>query len=209
MIKIFRNIFLIVSLVTVPIFIFSINYLTTIGDNDNKNTTLIINSIDPLLSNNIDKSRKILSHCNKEKQLDPALLISECLMLGENSMTANKDKVLKDRSGQWLIYITYLFLWSSFNVQISILVFVRFKEVDNKEMLFYVSDWAINSAPMLGVLGTIISFSLLIAHSESTDMSKIFSKYFISAAATTIIGGFVYVINLAVAAIINTKLSLH
>ena len=57
-----------------------------------------------------------------------------------------------------------------------------------------VSDWAINTPPIIGVLGTIISFSILVA--QSGDIQESFSKSFFDAALTTIAGGLIYSINL-------------
>lgn len=59
------------------------------------------------------------------------------------------------------------------------------------------ADWAINAPPILGVVGTIIAFSGFISASGTSAITgDAFGKAFFDAAATTVVGGLIYVINL-------------
>lgn len=59
------------------------------------------------------------------------------------------------------------------------------------------ADWAINAPPILGVVGTIIAFSGFISASGGSAITgDAFGKAFFDAAATTVVGGLIYVINL-------------
>jgi hypothetical protein len=70
---------------------------------------------------------------------------------------------------------------------------------------FHLSDWAINTPPIFGVLANLVSFSLLLARSDG-DMSKVFGDYFFEAVTTTLIGGIFYTINLALKIIIHPSI---
>ena len=72
------------------------------------------------------------------------------------------------------------------------------------------ADWAINAPPILGVVGTVIAFSGFISASAGSVISgEMFSKAFFDAAATTVVGGLIYVINLLVYATFSARLSGH
>jgi len=117
-----------------------------------------------------------------------------------------KNQVIKDSKKEtgfieyildtnFMIVFIYIMLIIALNFQFSILLYIRYKktkEIDN--VFFDVSDWAINTPPIIGVLGTIISFSILVA--QSGDIQESFSKSFFDAALTTIAGGLIYSINL-------------
>ena len=73
--------------------------------------------------------------------------------------------------------------------------------------IFSVSEWAVNSPPILGVVGTIYSFASFTMNSDkAASLFTLFKANFYDAATTTIIGGSVYVINLALAIYINSAL---
>lgn len=72
---------------------------------------------------------------------------------------------------------------------------------------FNLSDWAINSPPLLGVLGTIASFMVVVSNSDIQDMQQLFKDNFSIAAITTILGGFIYIINLFFLFLINQYFS--
>jgi len=95
----------------------------------------------------------------------------------------------------YMILFIYFLLIMALNFQFSILVYIWFEKIKNLDNSFFdVSDWAINTPPILGVLGTIISFSILVA--QSGDIQQSFSKSFFDAALTTVAGGLIYSINL-------------
>ena len=58
-------------------------------------------------------------------------------------------------------------------------------------------DFALNSAPMLGLLGTLYAFSTLVSGSNASDVTSllsIFKTNFASAVTTTLLGGITYVL---------------
>ena len=104
-----------------------------------------------------------------------------------------------------VIPMIYILLYISFIVQILLLAWSRYyKElrelVDEKKLdnlFLYTSEWAINAPPVLGVVGTIFSFGMVVSNlSDVSSLSTVFKDNFANAALTTIIGGSVYVINL-------------
>ncbi|MGQ0674001.1 MAG: hypothetical protein ACT4N2_14145 [Hyphomicrobium sp.] len=69
-------------------------------------------------------------------------------------------------------------------------------------------DWAINAPPILGVVGTIIAFAGFISSSGSSVISpELFGKAFFDAAATTVVGGLIYVVNLLLLAALARDLN--
>ncbi len=70
------------------------------------------------------------------------------------------------------------------------------------------ADWAINAPPILGVVGTIIAFSGFISASGGSAITgDAFGKAFFDAAATTVVGGLIYVINLLLYATFSGSLA--
>ncbi len=68
----------------------------------------------------------------------------------------------------------------------------RYRELP--EAYGYLSDWSVNAGPMLGVLGTIVSFAFLLAYAGADGLAAVFNRTFFDAAITTLMGGFVYVL---------------
>jgi len=118
----------------------------------------------------------------------------------------NKNQVILDSKKEvgfieyifdtnFMILFIYIMLILALNFQFSILVCIWCQKKKEISKVFYdVSDWAINTPPIIGVLGTIVSFSILVA--QSGDIQQSFSKSFFDAALTTIAGGLIYSINL-------------
>ena len=79
------------------------------------------------------------------------------------------------------------------------------KRVDN--MFIYISEWTVNVPPVLGVVGTIFSFGIVVSHSDIASLSTVFKENFANAALTTILGGTVYVLNLFINIFIVKNLS--
>jgi len=63
------------------------------------------------------------------------------------------------------------------------------------ESMFHVSDWALNSPPIFGVLVNLYAFAEMLSKGVNS-IDADFLRFFGEAAVTTIIGGMVYVINL-------------
>lgn len=112
------------------------------------------------------------------------------------------DVIEKQKSEHFLINLIYFLLFCCLFVQSS-LFFGSFFFVVEKTHFFF-SDWAINSAPLLGVLGTIASFAVLVSATRYEDMKDLFSASFFDAAITTLVGGFVYIVNLLMAVRLNS-----
>ena len=80
------------------------------------------------------------------------------------------------------------------------------KELD--AFFLYSSEWAINAPPVLGVVGTIFSFGMVVSNlSDMSSLSTVFKDNFANAALTTIIGGSIYVLNLLLNIFIAKNLS--
>lgn len=105
-----------------------------------------------------------------------------------------KEKDKEDRTG--FINSIYFLLVMALAVQMFLFFKTFSKDRELTQIHFHLSDWAINAPPILGVLGTIISFSLMVSNSKDGNIQDVFNLYFFDAAITTILGGFVYVLNM-------------
>lgn len=65
-----------------------------------------------------------------------------------------------------------------------------------EEVMFHCSEWAVNSPPVLGIIGNVYSLAIFISGSKTQNLAEVFVKNFYDAAITTIVGGIFYVINL-------------
>lgn len=123
---------------------------------------------------------------------------------GASGLQADQDKseysfirVAKSQIGKESLFdLIYGLLFLCLLIQSAIFFYVLFSNKKIPEKYFYLSDWAINSSPLLGVLGTIASFAALVSNSNGVDMQEIFKQNFSVAAITTITGGFIYITNL-------------
>lgn len=86
-----------------------------------------------------------------------------------------------------------------FNINFGFLEKYNFDEID-------IVDAALNSPPILGVMGTIYSFSSYTMKSENSgDLIEGFKDSFFDASFTTIMAGFIYIMNLYLKIIILRK----
>ncbi|OQX05592.1 MAG: hypothetical protein BWK73_33250 [Thiothrix lacustris] len=115
--------------------------------------------------------------------------------------------LLRSQLGVGFIFdLIYTLLFLCLFVQTYLLFYsIGSKKINIK--YFTLADWTINSAPLLGVLGTIASFVVVISNSDSQDMQQLFKNNFSIAAITTILGGFIYIINLFFLFLINQHFS--
>ena len=100
--------------------------------------------------------------------------------------------------GQWLMLFL---LFSKFVTKIAKTLY------EQKFDLLKFQTWAINSAPILGVLGTIAALSQITLEKQNEQIStlkSIFLDNFFDATTTTILGGMAYVINLLIACYLST-----
>ena len=99
----------------------------------------------------------------------------------------------------------YLFIMATFLIQSVLLALSNYykelvaysteKTIDN--LFIYISEWTINAPPVLGVVGTIFSFGIVVSNmSDMSGLTTLFKENFADAALTTILGGIVYVLNL-------------
>lgn len=107
-----------------------------------------------------------------------------------------------------LVYLIYVLLF--INLWVSVFIYIDLKYFDRKVNVFdyYLIDWSVKTAPLLGILGTVISLAIVVNGNESGDLKKLFVENFKNAALTTILGGFIYIINLKLSNYINTKIDL-
>ena len=75
--------------------------------------------------------------------------------------------------------------------------YISEKKLDN--LFLYSSEWAVNAPPVLGVVGTIFSFGMVVSNmADMSSLSTVFKENFSNAALTTILGGSMYVLNLLI-----------
>lgn len=72
--------------------------------------------------------------------------------------------------------------------------------------VFHISDWAINTPPIIGVLANLLSFALMLSMGGSSVEALFSSNYFFEAIITTVIGGLFYIANLAMKIIIHPRI---
>jgi len=103
-------------------------------------------------------------------------------------------------------FLTQVVLLSLSNYYRELSDFFSEKTLDS--IFLYASEWAINAPPVLGVVGTIFSFGIVVSNiSDMSSLSTVFKENFANAALTTIIGGSVYVMNLFLNIFIAKNLS--
>ncbi len=94
---------------------------------------------------------------------------------------------------EWLI-------WACAVVQVNLVVLTRgYPDRISRwtDETFYLSDWALNSPPIFGVLVNLYAFAEMLSRNVSS-LNSDFLHFFGEAVVTTIIGGMVYVLNLFV-----------
>lgn len=114
---------------------------------------------------------------------------------------------IKIKNDSLVIPTIYNIIFFTFLLQIFLLAlsnnYQELLAITSKEKLdrifLFTSEWTINSPPVLGVVGTIFSFGVLVSSlSETSSLTMLFKINFADAALTTIIGGSVYVLNLLI-----------
>ena len=106
----------------------------------------------------------------------------------------------------YISFLTQIILLSLSNYYRELSKFSTEKSLDS--LFLYASEWAINAPPVLGVVGTIFSFGIVVSNMDDiSGLSTVFKENFANAALTTIIGGAVYVINLFLNIFIAKNLS--
>jgi hypothetical protein len=116
-----------------------------------------------------------------------------------NSIAMYRYMTDKEKAPDFVIKLIYILIWIALWMQTSLLFFSLFcKNLGIiKDYYFHIVDTALNSPPILGVMGTIYSFAIYTTELDNTsDLIEGFKSSFFDAAFTTIIAGFIYVINL-------------
>ncbi|KOR31239.1 hypothetical protein TI04_01945 [Achromatium sp. WMS2] len=137
-------------------------------------------------------------------QLESDIALLKCLNSGDISKMSIEDcdpkpmpsAAIPVTAGQVSIYAIYVIQWLCLNIQIALFILAFNKNHRLSEAYGHLANWAVNAGPMLGVLGTILSFALLLTNAGAEGLAAIFNSYFFSAAITTLMGGMVYIITL-------------
>ena len=137
-------------------------------------------------------------------------------MVGWNNKFVFFEYISKEKSQ--VLPIIYLFIMATFLVQSMLLALSNYykelvdysteKTIDN--LFIYISEWTINSPPVLGVVGTIFAFGIVVSNmSDMSGLTTLFKENFADAALTTILGGIVYVLNLLLNIFVVKNLSIQ
>jgi len=179
------------SLFTAPIFMAVLYFFMSLGTTNQqqadadkiKTPTEVISEGTGILRCMNDKShKKSLNECEQANK-PPALL----------AKNNNQHRV-----GELLVINSiYFFQWLCLNFQFALFIYSKNKQKQIHQAFSHLSEWSVNSGPMLGVLGTIISFAFLLSKEGPEGLASFFSIYFFDAAITTIMGGLVYISCLA------------
>jgi len=149
--------------------------------------------------------QKFLSECGNIN-VDCQLLMDKDFKETKARLLEKKHSVTLKESGSfafikyvfdtnYMINFIYALLILALNFPISTSFYIKFEKIDDLDGMFFdIIDWAINTPPILGVLGTIIAFAILVA--QGGEIQSAFSRAFFDAALTTIAGGLIYTLNL-------------
>lgn len=141
-------------------------------------------------SNVDDKHKECIRICNNEKSIDNSIF---------SNIAMYAYMTDKEKSPDFVIKLIYILIWFALWMQTTLVLFSLFcKNLGLlKRYYFHIVDTALNSPPILGVMGTIYSFAIYTTKLETTsDLIAGFKSSFFDAAFTTIIAGFIYLINL-------------
>lgn len=117
-----------------------------------------------------------------------------------------------------VIPMFYILMFLTFILQITLLALSNYyefliqffseKKLDN--IFLYSSEFSVNVPTILGVMGTIFSFGIVVSSSSDvSNISTIFKANFANSALTTIIGGMIYILNLYINIFITKNLSIQ
>lgn len=147
-----------------------------------------------------DKHKICIKDClnfkDGEANFFSKLAIISYLYPSLNTNNKSPDKVIK---------LIYFLIWFALFMQIFLTLdyFIFGGDSLIRKYYFQVVDKAVNSPPILGVIGTIYSFSVYTTNLKSgVDLIEGFKNSFFDASFTTIMAGFIYIINLYLKVII-------
>lgn len=181
------------------LFLYFINFVqfpATINMSDLENSILDLNSIFDL--NSSSSEFVILSEINSNYLAE--FIFFDYISQKENSVISSIYILT------FITFLTQIVLLSLSNYYKELSDFFTEKTLDS--IFLYASEWAINAPPVLGVVGTIFSFGIVVSNlSDPSSLGTVFKENFANAALTTIIGGSVYVLNLFLNIFIAKNLS--
>lgn len=181
------------------LFLYFINFVqfpATINMSDLENSILDLNSIFDL--NSSSSEFVILSEINSNYLAE--FIFFDYISQKENSVISSIYILT------FITFLTQIVLLSLSNYYKELSDFFSEKTLDS--IFLYASEWAINAPPVLGVVGTIFSFGIVVSNlSDPSSLGTVFKENFANAALTTIIGGSVYVLNLFLNIFIAKNLS--
>ena len=207
------------TIISVVIFIFiyeSISYVKYQNGNNIENR------------DNQSMKRKEMSVTKKKSQntLDAHFAYVECMEGGDilvvncDNITPTVEPIVESKieikengyelfsdllKSNMVIKIIYIFLILTLVQQIYLLLLSKF-DCFLDIFDFHKSEWAINVAPMFGLLGTFFSMAILLnANSENIDTALV--KNFFDAVMTTMIGIIFYIINFYLKVFIYPKIT--
>lgn len=151
------------------------------------------------MSNSVRDAKCFKDILNGENEFDKCQ--SNKSAYDENIGSKQKKDQLKTpliRAIEWLLIL-------SISVQLFLAFYVIFlcKNKIFDRYIFRISDWAINTPPILGVLANLLSFALMLSKGGKTVEALFSSNYFFEAIVTTLIGGLFYIFNLALNIVIQ------
>ena len=161
--------------------------------------------VDSLINTPVDLEAKVLQEINSHWYSNLTGYLPKFVFF---DYISQKDNVV--------ISAIYILTFVSFLTQVVLLSLSNyyrelsdfFSEKTLDSIFLYASEWAINAPPVLGVVGTIFSFGIVVSNiSDMSSLSTVFKENFANAALTTIIGGSVYVMNLFLNIFIAKNLS--
>jgi len=207
------------TILSVAIFIFiyeSISYVKYQNGNNIENRD----------NKSMEKKEMPMTQQNNQNTLDTHLAYIEC-MEGGDILVANCDNItptvepiveskieIKENGyelfsdllkSNMVIKLIYIFLILTLVQQIYLFLLSKF-DCFLDIFDFHKSEWAINVAPMFGLLGTFFSMAILLnANNENIDTALV--KNFFDAVMTTMIGIIFYIINFYLKISIYPKIS--
>ncbi len=175
---------------------------------------------------NIDEYTLVLQEKEFLNTIEEKIIKDKILQISGNS-SLELGNLLTDRyifftyifeNNNHIIPLIYIVMLLIYMMQVSLFLISKYySELRNKiphkkleSILFYGSDFAINSPAILGVIGTIFALGMMVnSSSDASNLNTQFKENFANLSQTTIIGGVVYVINLFLNILINKNISLY
>jgi hypothetical protein len=169
-------------------------------------------------------NKTVIESINKETKTAKELVLSQ-INPSEKKIVVNEqtssyfvffDYVLNNNN--LVIPAFYILMLLSFLLQVTLLAWSyyysslleMFSQRKLEHIFLYSSEFAVNAPTVIGVMGTIFSFGMIVSLSgDIANLSSLFKENFANSALTTIIGAMVYVLNLYLNIFISKNLSIE